>query len=61
MADLSPIPAPEPEQPEASSSSEVKSKHGAKKMASIPVQESQLDRQPVFLVMTSGQIESAEV
>lgn len=62
------VPAtPEAElQPEASP--EVKSKHPSRKKVSVPPEKDSqqdpdrnFDRQPVFLVMASGQIQSAEV
>ena len=69
MAEPGPIPAPEaePPQPEASPA-EVRSKLGTRKNVApagasdrAPQVDRNFDRQPVFLVMTSGQIESAEV
>ena len=71
MADVGPVAGPEmvdQQQHSPEPSPEVKSKLGPKrKMPSAPLNESathpdtKFDRQPVFLMMASGQIESAEV
>ena len=69
MADPGPLAAPElVEQHSSEASPEVKSKLGArKKVTTTPAPkenvyaDTKFDRQPVFLIMASGQIESAEV
>lgn len=69
MAEPGPVAAPQlVEQPSPSRSPEVKSKlkSAERRFAAASIQDalppdSKFDRQPVFLMMASGQIESAEV
>lgn len=64
MAEPGPIPAPGAEIEHLEASTEVRSKLASRKSSTpeiVPQVDRKFDRQPVFLVMTSGQIESAEV
>ena len=66
MAEPGPIPPPEAELEHPGASAEVRSKLTPRKNPEgtprrVSQVDNKLDRQPVFLVMTSGQIESAEV